>query len=85
MYVYVRTHTHTHTHTQNTDYRSAIKKNEMLPSVAIWMDFEGIMLGEINPRRNEYWILFTWKLKKIQQISERNKKEADSYIQIAKQ
>ena len=57
----------------------------MLPSVAIWMDFEGIMLGEINQRRNEYWILFTWKLKKKQQISERNKKEADSYIQRAKQ
>jgi len=47
---------------------------------------EGIMLCEINQRKNEYWmILFTWKLKKIQQISERNKKEADSYIQRTKQ
>ena len=29
-------------------YYSAIKKNEILPFVATWMDLEGIMLSEIN-------------------------------------
>ena len=44
------------------------------------MDQEGTMLCEINQRKNEYWmILFIWKLKKIQQISERNKKLTHTY------
>ena len=30
------------------DYYSAIKKNEILPFAAIWMDLEGIMLSEIS-------------------------------------
>ena len=39
-------HTHTHTHTQ--EYHSAIKKNEILPSAATWMDLKGVMLSEIS-------------------------------------
>ena len=35
--------THTDTHIQTTEYHSAIKMNEILPSATIWMDFEGIM------------------------------------------
>ena len=30
------------------EYYSAIKKNEILPFAASWMDLEGIMLSEIN-------------------------------------
>ena len=30
------------------EYYSAIKKNEILPFVTIWIDLEGIMLNEIS-------------------------------------
>ena len=32
-------------------YYSAMKKNEMLPFAATWMDLEGIMLSEISQMR----------------------------------
>ena len=38
---------HTHTHTHTLEYYSAIKKNEILPSVT-WMDLENLMLSEIS-------------------------------------
>ena len=40
--MYTHTHTHTHTHTLK-DY-SAIKKNEILLFVTMWMALEGIMI-----------------------------------------
>ena len=46
MHACMCTHTHTHTHTQ--EYHSAIKKNEILPSAATWMDLKGVMLSEIS-------------------------------------
>ena len=39
--------THTHTNTHTLEYYSAIKKNEILPFAATWMDVESIMLSEI--------------------------------------
>ena len=30
------------------EYYSAIKKNEIMPFVATWMDLDGIMLSEIS-------------------------------------
>ena len=30
------------------EYYSAIKRNEILPFIAIWMDLENIMLSEIS-------------------------------------
>ena len=33
------------------EYYSAIKKNEIMPFAATWMDLEGIMLSEISPRK----------------------------------
>ena len=34
------------------EYYSAIKKNEILPFAATWMDLEGIMLSEISQTEN---------------------------------
>ena len=45
--LYTHKHTHTHTHTHTTEYYSAIKKNEILPFAAIWMDLENILLSEM--------------------------------------
>ena len=35
-------------------YYSAIKKNEILPFAATWMELEGIMLSEIRERQISY-------------------------------
>ena len=35
-------------HTHTTQYYSAMKKNEILPFVAPWVDLAGIMLSEIH-------------------------------------
>ena len=43
----IHTHTHTHTHIYIVKYYSAIKKNEIMPSAATWMDLKGILLSEI--------------------------------------
>ena len=40
------------------EYYSAIKKNEILPFVTMWMDLEGIMLSEISqPEKDKYRII----------------------------
>ena len=50
------THTHTHTHIYTMEYYLAIRKNEILPFVATWMDLEGIMLSEISQTKtNTMW------------------------------
>ena len=52
----VYTHTHTHTHTK--EYYSAIKKNEILPFAATWMDLEIIILNEVSrTEKDKYMIL----------------------------
>ena len=46
------------------EYYSAIKKNEILPFAATWMDLEGIMLGEIvRERQILYDITYMLNLK----------------------
>ena len=35
------------------EYYSAIKKNEILPLVATWMDLEGIILSEISQTKKD--------------------------------
>ena len=46
-------------------YYSAIKKNEILPFAATWMDLEGIMLSEMSDRERQILCDFTymWNLK----------------------
>ena len=39
-------------------YFSDIKKNEILPFVATWMDLENIMLSEISlPEKDKYHVI----------------------------
>ena len=39
------------------EYYSAVKKNEILPSAARWMDLEGIMLNEIQTGKDKYCMI----------------------------
>ena len=51
---YVYTHTHTHpTHTM--EYNSAIKKNNIMPFAATWMDPEILILSKVSlDRKKKY-------------------------------
>ena len=46
------------------EYYSAMKKNEMLPFAATWMDLEIITLSEVSQRQMSYDITYMWNLKK---------------------
>ena len=53
-YTYICIHTHTiyvYIHIHKIEYYSALKKNEILPFVTMWMGLEGIMLSEIDRER----------------------------------
>ena len=66
-----------------------IKKNEILPFAAIWMEgillsaLEGIMLSDISQikKNKDCMMSLICKILKIQQTSEYNKRETDSQIQ----
>ena len=45
MYVYVYTHTYT------MEYYSVIKKNEIMPFAAIWMEIEITTLSKVSQRK----------------------------------
>ena len=45
------------------EYYSAIKKNEILPFAATWMDLENIMLSEVSQRQILYDVTYMWNLK----------------------
>ena len=47
------------------DYYSAIKKNEIMPLAATWMDLEMVILSEKDRERQmSYDITYMWNLKK---------------------
>ena len=46
MFMYMHVHT--------MEYYSAIKKNEILPFAATWIDPENIVVSEINQRKVKY-------------------------------
>ena len=46
-------------------YYLAIKKNEIMPFAATWMDLETVILSEyIRQRQTSYDIAYMWSLKK---------------------
>ena len=44
------------------DYYSAIRKNEIMPFAATWMDLESVTLTEVKSEKD---ILYMWNLKRI--------------------
>lgn len=48
------------------EYYSTIRTKEVLPSAAIWMEHEGIILSEVCQRKTTmlYDIIYKWNLKK---------------------
>ena len=47
-------------YTHTMEYYSAIKKNEIMPFAATWMDLEIIILSEVSQRKtNNHMILLT--------------------------
>ena len=41
------------------EYYSAIKKNEILPFAATWLDLEGIMLSEISQTEKDKYCMIS--------------------------
>ena len=46
------------------EYYSVIKKNEIMPSVATWIDTEIIILSEVNQKGKDKYHVIYWNLKK---------------------
>ena len=47
-------------HVYTKEYYSAIKRNEILPFVATWMDLEGIVLSEINQTEKDKYCMVSF-------------------------
>ena len=60
------THTHIHTNIQTVKYYSAIKKNEIMPSEATWMDLEIIIKSE---KDKYHMVSLTVQSKKVTEMN----------------
>ena len=49
----IHTHTHARTYIYIMEYYLAIKKNEIMPFAATWMDPEIIILSEVSQRKTD--------------------------------
>ena len=61
------------------EYYSDIKKNEILPFAATWMDLEGIMLSEISQREKDKYcmISLTCGIYETKQMNKHNQTETE--------
>ena len=50
-------------------YYSAIRKSEIMPFAATWMDLEIIILSEVSQRQISYATAYMWNLKKMIQMN----------------
>ena len=75
-------HTHTHTHTHTLEYYSVIKKNEIMPFTATWMDPEIIILSKVSQKEKDTYhiILLICRIKKNDINELTYKVEIDSEI-----
>ena len=44
---------YSHTHVHTMEYYSAIKKNEVMPFAATWVDLEITILSEVSKKRTD--------------------------------
>ena len=51
--IYIYIYIFTHTHIYEMEYYSAIKKNEIMPFSATWIDLEIIILSEVSPKEKD--------------------------------
>ena len=62
------------------EYYSVIKKNEIMPFAATWMDLKIIILSEVSQRQISYNIIYIWKQTNIKYTNEPiYKTETDSH------
>ena len=62
------------------EYYSTIKKNEIMPFAATWMDQEIIILSEERERQIPYDITYMWNI-----LSNRNRlKDTENRLMVAK-
>ena len=52
-------YTHTHTHVHTMKQHLVIKKNEILPFSATWMDLKGIMLSEVSQTQKDRYCMIS--------------------------
>ena len=68
VYIYIHT----------VEYYPAIKKDEVRPFAATWMDLESVILSEVGQRRRNIMTSFVWNLKRNDTNEFTYKTERDS-------